>query len=283
MGRADKLSGMEKGPESGKHGLITGGSSGLGLAIAQAAAAAGMKVTLVGRNADRLKAAGDELRERFPGAQFGVKTADLSVAGEPTRVIREVQEEQPLDFVCHAAGLSTRGKIVDTPRAEFERLMAINFFAAAELAAALGETFAAGNGRLVLIGSLATRVAPAYLGAYSASKHPLGALAQQLRMELGPAGLKTLLVCPGPIARDDAGQRYNAESKALPDAAKKPGGGAKVKAIDPDWLAAEILKASREGRRELVVPAKARLLFVLSQLSPRLGDWLLRRNMGSDD
>ncbi|QDT69649.1 3-oxoacyl-[acyl-carrier-protein] reductase FabG1 [Planctomycetes bacterium MalM25] len=270
---------MQSGAEQGKHGLITGGSAGLGLAIARAAAAQGMKVTLVGRNAGRLKAAGNELMERYPGSLFGERTADLAVPGEPTRLICEVQEEQPLDFVCHAAGLSARGRIVETSRDEFERLMAINFFAAAELAGALGESFASSKGRLVLIGSLASRVAPANLGAYPASKHPLAALAQQLRMELGPQGLRTLLVLPGPIARDDAGERYNDQAADLPAAAKRPGGGANVRALDPDRLARQILAASRAGKAELVTPLKSRLLFALAQLSPGWGDWLLRRSM----
>lgn len=266
--------------DAGRHALITGATSGLGLAIAHAAARAGMKVTLVARDKGRLEATGDRLATLYPGSLAGLVSADLSEPDEPTRAVREPEGAGPLDFVCHAAGLSARGKIVETPRSEFERLMAINFFAAAELAAALGERFADRGGQLVLIGSLATRVAPAHLGAYPASKHPLAALAQQLRMELGPKGLRTLLVCPGPIARDDAGARYDAQAGGLPDAARRPGGGAKVKALDPDWLAERILRASREGRSELVVPAKARLLFVLSQISPALGDWLLKRSMG---
>lgn len=266
-------------PEAGRHALVTGASSGLGLAIAHAAARAGMVVTLVARDAGRLAAAADRLATLYPGSVGGQIKADLAEAGEPSRVVRDTQHDLPLDFVCHAAGLSTRGRLVDTPRSEFERLMAINFFAAAELAVALGEPFAERGGRLVLIGSLATRVAPANLGAYPASKHPLAALAQQLRMELGPTGLKTLLVLPGPLARKDAGTRYDAQAEGLPDSARKPGGGAKVKAIDPEWLAERILTASRAGKSELVSPVKARLLFMLSQVSPSLGDWLLRRMM----
>jgi len=271
---------MATGVEAGKHGLITGGSAGLGFAIARAAVAEGMRVTLVARDAGRLREASEALRKKSPDAAVATLAADLAAAGEAERVVAEASAAAPLDLVCHAAGLSARGAISATPREAFERLMAINFFAAAELATALGDDFADRGGRLVLIGSLASRVAPAYLGAYPASKHPLAALAQQLRLELGPRGLRPLLVLPGPIARDDAGARYDDQAEGLPESARKPGGGAKVKAIDPDWLAARILDASREGRRELVVPAKARLLFTLSQLSPRLGDWLLRRSMG---
>lgn len=270
---------MQSGAEQGKHGLITGGSAGLGLAIARTAVAQGMIVTLVGRNTERLQAATDELKKASPGAEVFFVAADLALPGEATRVVRKATAERPLDFVCHAAGLSTRGRLADTPRAEHERLMAINFFAAAELAHALNESFAEREGRLVLIGSLASRVAPANLGAYPASKHPLSALAQQLRMELGPQGLRTLLVLPGPIARDDAGTRYDDQAAELPEAAKRPGGGAKVRALDPDRLAEQILAASRAGKAELVRPLKSRLLFTLAQLSPSLGDWLLRKNM----
>lgn len=266
--------------ESGKKALITGGSAGLGFALARAAVAQGMQVTLVGRDMDRLETAAEQLRRDRPDSVQAILAADLSISGEPARVCEAAQATGPLDFVCHAAGLSSRGRLVETPRADFERLMAINFFAAAELAGALATPLAERQGRFVLIGSLATRVAPAYLGAYPASKHPLAALAQQLRMEHETQGLRTLLVMPGPLARADGGERYDEQATNLPASAKQPGGGAKVKAIDPDWLAQRVLSASREGRRELIVPTKARLLFTLSQLSPRLGDWLLRRSTG---
>jgi hypothetical protein len=87
-----------------------------------------------------------------------------------------------------------------------------------------------------------------------------------------------MLVCPGPIAREDAGQRYAAAAPDIPATAQAPGGGARVKAIDPAELAAAILRACEARKPELIVPAKARLLFAISQLSARWGDWLLRRS-----
>ena len=117
----------------------------------------------------------------------------------------------------------------------------------------------------------------AILGAYPASKFPLGAYAQQLRLELGPSGLHTLLVCPGPIRRDDQGKRYEDPSKELPESAKKPGGGVKLKGIDPQWLAQQVVKACERRRPELVVPSAARWLAAISQLWPNLGDRIIRR------
>jgi hypothetical protein len=85
------------------------------------------------------------------------------------------------------------------------------------------------------------------------------------------------LVLPGPIAREDAGVRYASQAADLPANARQPGGGVKLKGIDPAKLARRILRACERRRPELVVPARARLLFTLQQLSPRLGDWILRR------
>jgi short-subunit dehydrogenase len=133
------------------------------------------------------------------------------------------------------------------------------------------------RGHVVFISSLAGKIASRYLGAYAASKFPLGAYAQQLRLELGPQGLHSLLVCPGPIRRDDAGSRYDQQTAGLPTEARKPGGGVQLKGIDPDWLAKQILKACERRQAELIVPAKAKLLFAIAQLWPALGDWIVMR------
>lgn len=258
-----------------KHALVTGGSAGLGLAIAEACVARGMAVTIVGRDAGRLEAA----RERLGEAAQTI-AADVAEAGAAADVVGEASRAAPLDIVCHAAGRSARGRVVETSREQHEALLAVNYLAAAELAAAAGPMLAERRGSFVLIGSLASRVAPAWLGGYPGAKHAVAALAQQLRMELGPAGLHTLLVCPGPLRRDDAGDRYDDQAADLPEKARRPGGGAKVNAIDPAWLAERILRACDERKAELVVPAKARLLFAMSQIRPAWGDWLLRRKMG---
>jgi hypothetical protein len=72
--------------------------------------------------------------------------------------------------------------------------------------------------------------------------------------------------------------RYAADAPDIPTAAQAPGAGARVKAIDPARLAAAILKACERRRPELVLPAKARLLFAVAQLSAACGDWLLTRS-----
>ncbi len=256
--------------------LVTGGSAGLGLAIAQTLATAGVRIAIVGRDQARLDAAEESLRE--------TNGEVLSIAGDVTHVgaLREAVDQTvakfgQLDFACHAAGLSMRGEFLSTPLADFERLWRINTLAAIDLAQCTAPELAKTKGHLVLIGSLATCVAPRYLGAYPTSKFPLAAIAQQLRLEGGP---HTLLVMPGPIARDDAGKRYDQQASDLPDELKKPGGGAKVKAIDPHELAARIMKSCERRDNELIIPSKARLLFAINRLKSSWGDWLLSKNSG---
>lgn len=254
-----------------KVALVTGGSSGLGLAVARQLVERGAKVILVARGEAALASAAQSL-----GSEVLPVAADVTQPAEVTKAVDAGLERfGRLDLVCHAAGRSMRGEVLATTREEFNDLWQVNFLAATDLVRATAEHLLASRGHLVLIGSLASRVAPRYLGAYPTSKFPLAAYAQQLRLELGPRGLHTLLVCPGPIARNDALARY--ASAGVPESAHRPGGGARVKAIDPDLLAAKMLTACERRQAELVVPSRARILFALSQISPRWGDWLLRK------
>jgi short-subunit dehydrogenase len=127
---------------------------------------------------------------------------------------------------------------------------------------------------------LASKIASAYLGAYPASKFAVAAYSRQLRLELAPRGLHVLLVCPGPLQRADAGTRYDDQAAGLPAAARRPGAGAQLKAIDPLALGQRIIRACQRREPELVVPGKVRWLAALSELAPSWGDWILRHKTG---
>jgi len=261
--------------------LVTGGSSGLGLALASAWTRYGARVIITGRRRDRLEQAAARLRETggdvYPVVADGTRPEDVN------RLLETVADRYgQLDLLCNCAGRSSRGAILDTQADDFQQLLDVNLLATVRTTRAVAQLLLAGGGHLVNIGSLASKVAPRYMGAYPAAKFAVAAYTQQLRLELGPQGLHVLLVCPGPIARSQredstSATRYAKQAQNLPPKAVQPGGGAKVKNLDPDWLAKKILEACRRRRCELVVPAKTRLLFALAQISPRLGDWLLLR------
>lgn len=268
------------GPWNDKVCLVTGGSAGLGRAIGRALAAQGAHVILNGRRKEPLEATAAEFRAA--GLKATALAGDVTWQEDVERIASEVQSNfNRLDMLCNAAGRSTRAAILDTTPEDFQQLIDVNFLATVRMTRALAPRLIAARGHLVNIGSLASKVAAPYLGAYPASKHTVAAYSQQLRLELGPQGLHVLLACPGPIARLDAGERYTAEAPGIPADAQRPGGGARVPSLSAEWVASRILKACERRQPELILPSRAKLLFAISQLSPSLGDWLLRKFLRS--
>lgn len=266
---------------SNKVVLITGGSAGFGLELAKAWAARGARLVLVGRNEETLSTAKQAL--------VGFTTEVFTVAADVTKdtevcnaVQATVDHFGQLDVLVNCAGKSMRKAVTDTTAADFDAAWQVNFLSAVRCTQAALPHLIRSKGQIVLIGSLASKSAARFLGPYPASKFPLAAYAQQLRLELTEQGVQTLLVCPGPIRRADAETRYAAESTGLPAHAAKPGGGVKLKGLDASKLAQEVIHACETHTAELVRPRKARLLFILSAISPKLGDWLVRKMTGGE-
>ena len=80
---------------------------------------------------------------------------------------------------------------------------------------------------------------------------------------------------PGPIRREDGGQRYQESVAGLPPQAAQPGGGTRVKGLPPERVAEAVLKAIQKRKPDVVLPRYLRLLITLGHAVPRLGDWLL--------
>jgi uncharacterized protein len=258
-----------------KVALVTGGSSGLGRVIADAFAAAGAKVAIVGLEADAVqRVAGD--MQAAGGKVLGLQ-ADITQQEDVDRIFAATLERfGRLDVLVNNAGRSMRGKVLDTTPEQFRDLMELNLIALVRCTRAAAPHLLTHRGHVVNIGSLAGKSAVRWVGAYPATKHAVAAYSQQLRLELGPQGLHVLLVCPGPIRRRDARLYPLAGLEDVPESARAPGAGVHVPDVRPERLARAILKACEHRRPELVIPARARILFALSQLWPSVGDWILR-------
>jgi len=264
---------------SDKVALVTGGSSGLGRVIADAFAAAGAKVAIVGLEADAVQKAAGEMQAA--GRDVLGLHADITRQEDVDRLFAQTIERfGRLDVLVNNAGRSMRGKVLDTTPEQFRDLMELNLIALVRCTRAAAPHLLKQRGHVVNIGSLAAKSAARWVGAYPATKHAVAAYSQQLRLELGPQGLHVLLVCPGPIERKDA-RLYPLEGlEGVPEGARAPGAGVRVKGIPPEQLAAAILRACERRRPELVMPGRARILFAISQLWPSLGDWIVQRETG---
>ena len=259
-----------------KVAIVTGGSAGLGLEIARTLSAAGAKVVIAARDQSRLDAATQQLAKSSAAVDNFV--ADVTQDNDVEALMSYVVKTHGrLDVLVNNAGKSMRGDAISTTPDQFQDLLEVNFLSVVRCTRAAVAYLSESKGHLINIGSLSAKTGSRYLGAYPASKFPLVAYSQQLRFELEPRGIHVLLVCPGPIARNDEDDRWVEAAKDLPDSARKPGGGVKLKGISAERLSRQILDACERRKAELVVPGKARILFAISQLWPRLGDWIVKK------
>jgi uncharacterized protein len=258
-----------------KVALVTGGSSGLGRVIADAFAGAGAKVAIVGLEADAVQRAAAAM-PTTDGDALGLH-GDITRQEDVDRLFAATLGRfGRLDVLVNNAGRSMRGKVLDTTPEQFRDLMELNLIALVRCTRAAAPHLLEQRGHVVNIGSLAGKSAVRWVGAYPATKHAVAAYSQQLRLELGPLGLHVLLVCPGPIRREYARLYPLSGLEDVPESARGPGAGVHVPDVRPERLARAILRACERRRPELVVPARARVLFALSQLWPSIGDWILR-------
>ncbi|MFI8852110.1 SDR family oxidoreductase [Streptomyces sp. 891-h] len=184
-------------PLSGKAALVTGGSRGIGAAIARRLAADGADVALTYVSAEgRAKEVAEDIRAT--GRRALVVQADSASATDPVEAVhRTAREFGRLDILVNNAGIFPNGPLADVTLEEIDRTLAIHV-----RAALLGAQAAVGHmkdgGRIVTIGSnLADRVPRPGITLYAASKSALSGLTRGLARDLGARGITANLVQPG--------------------------------------------------------------------------------------
>jgi 3-dehydrosphinganine reductase len=177
--------------------VITGGSSGLGLALAQALAPEGAALTLMSRDQRKLEAAATAVRSAVPDARVRVEPVDVAdAAGLAQAMQRAAQAEGGMDMLINSAGILREGYFGTVPMATFREVMETNFFGLVNATKAALPYLRNSRGRLVNIASMAGLTGAFGYTAYCASKHALIGLSESLRYELRPQGIRVHVVCP---------------------------------------------------------------------------------------
>jgi|HubBroStandDraft_6_1064221.scaffolds.fasta_scaffold20914_4 3-oxoacyl-[acyl-carrier protein] reductase len=183
----------------GRRALITGGSRGIGFAVAEALVAEGAAVGLVARDAAGLAAAAERLGSR--GVLVATAVADVTDTPQLRRAVDDIATALGgLDhLVANAGGTVGRGNLTSAGDDDFTATFALNAGHAAELIrAGLTHLRAAGGGSVVIISSI-TGMRPAPRTAYAAAKAAEIHLAATAAQELAPAGIRVNAVSPGSI------------------------------------------------------------------------------------
>jgi NAD(P)-dependent dehydrogenase (short-subunit alcohol dehydrogenase family) len=231
---------------SGKTAVITGGASGIGLAVAQALYISGASVVLADINEQGLRAAEGHLKKSAPDAHQHIICIPTDVRREEE--VRELMEMavticQRIDLVVTCAGIGSSGSIDTFASSEMQRLMDINFMGTFHcVQKALPTMRKQGSGHFACLSSVAGKLGNPFLSGYCASKWAVRGFTSAVRAELEGSGIGITTVYPGwvdtPMVHQENDALLGVNAQAL---------------LTPQQVAIAILQAVDEGKRDLTL------------------------------
>ena len=254
-----------------KHAIITGGSSGIGKATAKLLASQGANISLIARDRSKLEMAQQEIAETasHPSQKISIFEADVSIQQEIDLAIENaIATLGTPDLLITSAGIAHPGYFAEIPLEVFEQTMAVNYFGTLyAIRAALPSMEAANKGHVVLISSGAGIVGIYGYTAYCPSKFALRGLAESLRGELKPKGIKVTIVYPP----DTDTPQLAAENKIKPPETKKIT--ATAKAWKAEAVAAKIVRGVDKRHFAIAPGTELTVLNKLHSLISPLLNW----------
>lgn len=245
--------------------LITGASSGIGMATAYQFAANGYDVVLAARRSDELEEAAQHCRDQYGVSALAVPTDTTDDQAVQQLGDAAVKKFGRIDVWVNNAAVYVAGKFEDTPLEDIRRLFETNFFGYLHGShRALRQFREQGHGILIDVSSINAAAPQPYVGAYSASKAAIRAFDESLRMELRLEGMdKQIRICTVMPASIDTNLFQNAANYT----------GKKLQAMepvyDPEYVAQRIVRLATHPRRQTIVGPAGLLMALQNAHLPR--------------
>jgi uncharacterized protein len=258
-------------PVADRVAVVTGGSSGIGAAIARELATRGWHCVLIARNEERLRAVASEIRGEYELCDVGDREA-------VERTAATVIERHPaIKLLVNNAGFSGRRKgerrrlgFFDAEPERIEELVRVNFLGAVWcLRAFMPALEAARPSHVVNVASVAGTVAVPP-GPYSATKHALVAFSRALAASLPAQGIRVHTVNPGFVETPGFPQRGVLGSRLLERGV-----------VEPEYVARRVVRAVERNQAEIFVPGWYRVVALAQAAAPGLASRLLARRAQS--
>ena len=253
--------------------LITGASSGIGLALSWVAAKNNCNLMLTGRNQDALDNLKIEIHNRFPNSQVQILAGDISNEPFCHDLIKNcIQHFNKIDVLINNAGMSMRGLLNDTDLSVLKQLMDVNFWGAVYLTKYALPYLLQSQGSVIGVSSIAGfKGLPARTG-YSSSKFALQGFLESLRNENHKTGLHVLIACPGYTESNIRKTALNANGEIQGETPLN-----ESKLMSAEEVAEKIWQAYEKKSWYIIMTLQGKLAVWINKLWPRLADWLTYR------
>jgi short-subunit dehydrogenase len=256
--------------------IITGGSSGIGKACAQAFGAAGGKIVITGRNAQTLQEVFRQLSAQ--GIETLPIVADVSIEQDCMRMIEETLKKfGRIDILINNAGISMRALFIDLDLTVFKKVMDTNFYGTVYATKYCLPHILQSKGSIIGISSInGYRGTPART-AYTASKFAMQGFLESLRTEVMKKGVHVLVVCPGFTTSNIRNAALLADGRPQGESPRE-----EDKMMSAEEVASHILKATRQRKRDIVLTTQGKLAVFLNKWIPGIMDTIVYNQMAKE-
>jgi short-subunit dehydrogenase len=259
---------------AGKVVVVTGGSMGIGEAIAARYLREQASVVLASRELTRVEAA----RQRLGAPERTLAVVcDVTVRGQIEALLAAAMEHfGRVDVWVNNAGFGLMDSVESMDMAACRRMFDTNLFGVIDCMQVVSPVFRQQrSGAFVNISSMAGFISVPYMSAYGATKHALNCIGRAARLELAPYGVQVNTICPG-FVETEFGRHCVRRSDS-------PRFATAMRGITAERAAEAVWRAYRGNRREVVVPWRGLLVIAFSRLLPGVFNWGMMRVLRRPD